>query len=565
MLILVFILLFFLGRFTSLLVYQICWANGQSGKFHRAGAFATLLGKWRLWPLHLVILFPLTETSWDGIPVLQNFAILVAILVAGAAVGRTGCAALGKFFGFDRILAIAFAIGVAASPAFLYPCLLASCCLQYTVASWRLSPGYSNLLGFEWMRGSACVLTSCLAVAGWISRFGIDWPEFEAMAVAVILGYQASTYVNHALAKSALGPKWFSWISENRLQCLLVNSWLRGWLLGLHQTSLLRLTRWVGHHRVAICAIVWCLEFSWLLILLDTRFAALVIATTILFHLTVFLLSGLAPFHYLASHAFFLGWIIAADGAKLFPEDVWIACLLAIPIAALGISRLRWKIFQACRNTGSPPHLLRFADAADHLMAWWDSPSMRMFTYTVETKSEKNLHLPVPKLSPHDTSLTDIHTHLMILGLHRDLDPTVEPDSSFARTGVWGLVTDRDDRDRLYNLMDQRGAPPSPSQVEPWELNPDGTSQKSALALRQLFTGMQQGCFRKFSRWPHFPGEDFSPDLCPLAELPSESFQFNEAISSITLWRIKTWFTGNEIQLVDCSKVGVIHLNEPPH
>lgn len=95
------------------------------------------------------------------------FSTAAAILLALGAIGRLGCDDRGRFFTADRVFSLLLALCVPFSPAFLYPSLVAACCLQYTVAAWPLGPGYSNLLGHEFMRGSLCVASAALAIGGW--------------------------------------------------------------------------------------------------------------------------------------------------------------------------------------------------------------------------------------------------------------------------------------------------------------------------------------------------------------------------------------------------------------
>jgi hypothetical protein len=565
MLILGFILLFIIGRLLSLFVYQICWTNGASGKFLHAGATATCLTKPLPWILHLVVVCALAQLSWDQFPILQKFAVLCAILLTVGSVGRFGNADLGRCFWFDRLLIIVFAAGVVISPVCLYLCLISACCLQYTVASWKLSPGYSNLLGFEWIRATTCMLTASLAVFGGMKSFGISWGNHQALALAVVLGFQASSYVNQALAKSALGKHPFSWILENRLHCLVANAWLRGWQIHFTKATVLRIAQCVRHWRIAICASAWLIEFCWLFLFIDHSIASVVIAATIVLHLVIFILTGLASYHYIASHCFILGILLCIGSVGIFIDEHSIGAAVVIVAYALWLSWFRPRLLKAYQETGKVPVLSRFADPADHLMAWWDSPYMRMFCYTVETRSGETYFLPTPKLSPHDTAITDIHTHLMILGLHQDLDPAVESDRAIVRSGVWGLLIDTADRNKLYEMMDAKHDPSclkTDAAIEPWEMKCGDSSPASAVPLRNLFESIQHGWFKRLSCWPHFPGEDFALDWCPLADLPAQAFDFKQPISKVTIWRIKTWFTGEEMKLLESSRVGIIHLND---
>lgn len=564
-----FVILFVLGRIVSLVIYRMCWFNGISGNFARSGALFTLLRRPLPWLLHGVFVWPVLGLSWDGYPLLHGVSVMLAGLLMLGAVGRFGSTDLGRFFFADRLLVLVLTAGVVFSPAFLYPCLIACCCLQYTVSSWRLCPGYSNLLGYEFIRASLSHVTACLALAGWLRISGVAWDGFESTTLAVLLGLQASTYAHHALAKSALGPRWDSWIRENRLQCLVANAWLRGWTFGRSRECVMKQIRWIGEHRVGICAIVWLLEIAWIFILADARFAVPLLSVTILFHLAVFALTGLAAYQYVVNHLFVLGLVFFHDLDAVFQPRYLTVCLLVIPATALWIGWLRLRISEECQRTGSSGSLMKFADAADHLMAWWDTPLMRMYSYSVETRAGKCFALPVPKLSPHDTALTDLHTHLMILGLHGDFDPMIGPDRAIARTGVWGLTVHREDRDFLYRLMDDPDADVA-GKLRACAASlrwPPGEVPAAALPLRELFLGMNRhlgkSWFRKILRWPHFPGEDLAPDICPLVEPAIETFRFDESIASVTFWRIKTFHHDTEMVLIEREMVGRIHLSNP--
>lgn len=547
-----FLILFFLGRAASLGLYRMCWANGVSGNILAGSPLLTLLRRPLPWMAHVVFAFPTAGMSWENFPALQGMSAMLAALLALGAIGRLGSA----FFLMDRLIVFALAVGVWFSPAFVYPCLIACGCLQYTVASFRLGPGYSNLLGFEFVRASLSLIAAALALFGWLRIVGGEWDGFGGVALAALLGFQASTYVNHALAKSALGPRWWSWISENRIECLTANAWLRGWTFGRSRETVMKQVRWMARHRVAVCGGVWCFEMAWLFFLADARIAAALLGATILFHIAVFAMTGLFSYQYVVNHLFVLGLIGFRDTSEIFRVQHVAACAIAIPAAALWIAWLRRGIL--AEGISGPKSKL--ADAADHLMAWWDTPLMRMYSYTVETASGKTFALPVPKLSPHDTALTDIHTHLMILGMHPGLDPAIPEDRAFARTGVWGLTIHCKDRDFLYGLMEHEKIP-VPKPPPAWDEMPE-----AAAPLRELFDGMNRMIGKKrlrpILRWPHFPGEDLAPDICPLVDPALPLFRFDEPIAAVTIRRTKTFLHRDGMILLENNALGRIPLAE---
>lgn len=547
-----FLLIFFLGRAASLGLYRMCWANGVSGKLYAGSSILTLLLRPLPWIAHLAFVIPALGLSWGNFPALQVMSVMLAALLALGAIGRFGSA----IFLMDRLLVFALAVGVFFSPAFVYPCLVACGCLQYTVASFRLGPGYSNLLGFEFVRASLSFVAVLIVLAGWMNHVGILWESFGSVALAALLGVQASTYVNHALAKSALGPRWWSWISENRIGCLTANAWLRGWTFGRSRETVMKQVRWMARHRVAVCGGAWLLEMAWLLFLADARLAVALLGATILFHLALFALTGLFSYQYVVNHLCVLGLILFHDTSEIFQTQHLAACAIAIPAAACWIAWLRRGILAegiSCTKS-------KLADAADHLMAWWDTPMMRMYSYTVETVSGKTFALPVPRLSPHDTALTDIHTHLMILGAHPGFDPAIPQDRAFARTGVWGLAIHREDRDFLYGMMEEEKVH-IPVPPPAWEEMPE-----SAAPLRELFEGINRMIGKKWSRiilrWPHFPGEDLAPDICPLVEPALPLFRFDEPIAAVTIRRTKTFLHRDGMILLENNILGRIPLAE---
>ena len=547
-----FLILFFLGRAASLGLYRMCWSNGVAGKLFAGSAILTLLRRPLPWIAHLAFFFPTAAMSWGNFPMLQGMSVILAALLALGAIGRFGSAC----YLMDRLLVFALAVGVFFSPALVYPCLVASCCLQYTVASFRLGPGYSNLLGFEFVRASLSLIAAALALFGWLRIAGVEWENFGVVAIAVLFGFQASTYVNHALAKSVLGPRWWSWISENRIECLTANAWLRGWTFGTSLETVMKQVRWMARHRVAVCGGAWFLEMAWLIFLADARLASALLGATILFHLAVFARTGLCSYQYVVNHLFVFGLVLFHDTSKIFQAQHVAACMIAVSATALWIVWLRRGILAE----GISGAKSKLADAADHLMAWWDTPMMRMYSYTVETASGKTFALPVPMLSPHDTALTDIHTHLMILGAHPELDFAIPQDRAFGRTGVWGLTIHREDRDFLYGLMDQSEIHP-PAPPPEWKEMPE-----AAAPLRDLFQGMNRMIadkrLRPILRWPHFPGEDLAPDICPLVEPALPLFRFDEPIAAVTIRRTKTILHRDGMTLIENSVLGRIPLSE---
>jgi hypothetical protein len=553
--VLAFVPAFLLGRLGSVLLYQAGWNNGRARRFPAAGALAAFLAKPWPWLAHIPVLMSSLTLDWHGMPRLRIFTALAAGAFALASAGRWGAADLGRCFLFDRFLIAALWLGVWVSPICLYPLLLAGCCLQYTVSGWPWHPGYSNLLGFEFMRCALCHVCAGLLVAAGSRWIGKGLADPEALILAVVLCGQAAGYVAQALAKCALGKRWYSWILENRLQCLVVNAWLRGWgERRIGQAGILRMARWIARFRVPLCAAVWLIEIGWLFVLADARLALGLFAATALFHLAVWLLTGLAGYHYAVSHGTMALFAASPFAAEVFRREyAWAGagCILAYALWAL---LLRRRIFLSYVREGSPGRWARFLDPADHLMAWWDGPYMRMYSYSVRTASGRRFRFPVTRFSPYDTFMTDIHTHLMILGRDWDLDPGLAADRALARAGVWGLTVSLADRDRVYALMDDPAAVLA-------GLHPDADAGRVAATppaagqpLADFFAGLNRSRprkgFRWLLRWPHFPGEDQVPDWSPLAGESLPDYDGSEPVSEVACHCVKTFYRGGSLELL---------------
>ena len=562
-----FSVLFLIGRIVSCSVYQTSWSNGLERQFGQLGASFQFLTKPLPWLLHTPILLLTSSVTWQDCPHLQPFALVANGLLVLGSVGRLGATDLHRFFLLDRLLAIASWAGLFFTPCFLYPSIVVCCCLQYTVSGWKLGPGYSNLLGYEYIRGTNCVLAVCISYFGLLSLLGLNRSGSELLAFAVILGYQASLYVNNAFAKAALGDKWHSWILQNRIQCLIVNSYLRGWgARWVSKDTVLRLGRIIGKWRILLCASVFLMEFSFLLILANQELTTAILLAATFFHLGVFLLTGLLEIEYIVSHLTLCALLRNPDLAGIFRTEFLLASIVCMVLAWLWVGYTWTRISHEYQRTGAAALSGKFGDAADLLMAWWDSPYMRMYSYTVETPSGQGGYWPVSKMSPYDTALTDIHTHIMLLNAHQGLDPQVEEDQKVVRSGVWGLVRTTDERDYLYSLMDNPARDlnqlRSAGSEQKWEFGSEVDGPIAAIPLKDLFQSMNayqsSRWFRLLMRWPHFPGEDLVPDTCPLSNDSDQVYAFEKPVVTVTMSRIKTFYTGDQLLLLENKPVGII-------
>ena len=561
-----FALTIILGRCLALYIYQTCWQDAQKSK----GRHSTHIVPFLIKPQFLVpvILFSYwtLDSNWDNIPLVRNFAAVGAITYAAATIGRWGAIDLGRFFAAERCLVLLLCIGVCFSPVFLLPFIFCTSRLQYRVACSAFSPGYSNLLGYEFMRMTLCALLSACSVRHLVLGSGltIDNPSAstvvasEFFILSAVLITQASSYFQQAIAKCFVGRTLLSWILENRLQCLCVNAYLRGW--GKNKERVLSIATMMGRFRVILCFLVWLIEFSWILILAEPVLSLVIVALTFVFHLQVLIFTGLLSYHYMISHCLMM-YIITQINPSVFDHFLLpgILCILANTIGVLLLRRHLWNLQ---RKKASSTEWHKVFDPADHLMAWWDSPLMRMYRYSVTTVSGKEYRFPVTRFSPYDTFLTDIHTHLMVFQRDWEVDPYLNQDRKLIATGVWGLTVEKEVKDSLYLAMD------SPDQELACLVskNAETVSEQSELhhEFQRFFRAInhhrQNRIFSIFFRWPHFPGEDLVPDECPLLESKLEAYNCQEKIIALNISCITTFYRKDSIDILSVKQLPSIQL-----
>jgi hypothetical protein len=538
------------GRMLSVGVCAACWENGLHAGDR--SPLASLLRRW-LWPLLLIAwILTIGRHGWETFGEVKPWAVTACGLLAVEAGGRMGLLAPGRPRIAERIALLFLAAGSYFHPACVFPCVLVAACLSYTVAGWPLSPGYSNLLGFEFIRTSACYLCAAMAVT-----VRADGPRY--LPLACVCTAQVAYYVCHGLAKSALGPHPLSWVASNRVQCLLVNSWLRGWAPWLEKDRVLRTAAIIGRFRVPLCAAAWLLEIGWLSFFTSPHAAAGLLAATAGFHLLLFLATGLIGYSFIASHLAMLWiWTSAAPDLRefLLPSLAFVALLAAF---------LAWwkpRLLRDFAADGGRPAKLRFSDFSDHLMAWWDSPYMRLYRYEVRTPDGRSWNLPVHRLSPYDTFLTDIHTHRMILCRHRAFDSSAETDAAHARCGVWGLLVDEVERRKWQAWLDSpdRRIPDDPSPPPPWTVTTETipADERGALpaCVDRHNARFADPRYRLLMKWPHFPGEDLVPDVPPVSPHAGRDFAFDAPIRELTIFAVKTLYTGTDVVLWNEHVVG---------
>lgn len=533
----------------SIVIYQISWHNGKIKKYPLGVASLGILTHWKLLPIHLFVMNWLYDKTWEDKNILKVYVFLLGTILAWGAIGRFGSLIREHYFITDRVFVLIFLVGVWFAPVFLYPLIVSTLALQYTVASSSLSPGYSNLLGFEFTRSSLSIALYSLVLS--IND-----------GIILVMLYQSAYYVQQACGKMALSPIPFEWVFRDRLECLWINSYLRGWLNHiLSVKSALKIASLISRVRVLLLGSAWLIEFGWLFALLEIRLMIALYWLTIIFHSLVWILSGLMAYHFIINHIVML-WIIfkmksADEGSLPLAVDFQYVVVSFALFMVLLVLYLRYRIY---KNHFIRDHWERrrtyvdlLSEASDHLMSWWNSPYMRLYSYRVESANGDQMFFPVTRFSPYDTFLTDIHTHLMVLGHNGFIDESLQQDRTLMPTGVWGLTIERDHRDKLINWMKK-----DDHEVKTYFKQRNQSHPVDRVILeefRQFFQSWNslrsKNWFMKIMRWPHFPGEDLVPDISPLRTRDIPIQDTSDEIIKLYVDVTQTFYNGDGIILID--------------
>ena len=556
------IVIFFLcAKFFSTLIYQLNWKNGYSDKFILNSTFIQLLSQRKLWFLHIPIFILLSGESWSHVdaPLAIYLKSMMGILSLGA-LGRMGSLLRNTFFIWDRLLIVSLYFGLFFHPAFSYPLLLAILSLQYHVSQASFSPGYSNLLGFEFQRMSVTAAIFALI-------FQLENP------LLMVLLFQATYYFQQAIGKNVLSKNPFEWIYQDKLECLWVNSYLRGWLgPTLSKSTVLKIAKVISSLRPGMNGGTWLIEFSWLFVFFDLRLAILLYLFSAIFHLVVWIMCGLAAYHFIINHIMML-FLLNNMLSDLTPGSLdSLGFVLSALIITAWVFWVRYHIYNNHISLGHGGVWEDFSEASDHLMSWWNTPFMRMYSYEVETVDGAVYSFPVTKFSPYDTFLTDIHTHLMVLKHPAYPHPYLTYEQQASPNGVWGLTIDQKHRDMLYGYMNSLRFDKKESSSYKglgltknieligsskgyWNEVQSRMMNEFKFFFEKLNQNLSSVWFRRVMRWPHFPGEDWVPDINPLSSRTLRSYEGQDPVAKLRISAVKTFYTGDDIQILSDEQI----------
>ena len=200
------------------------------------------LSTWTIPPLGLTVLALVLTAWWRWDTVDTHNLLKPIILVAGGIVTWRAVTmdvelATGTSYpGCRGLMALAW-IGVWYHPGFLI-------LLLHTGITWLRSNHHHEHLAVRTM----LMFLACLGALPLLSPLG---PLLEVTEVAdptppvlfILLCVCASHYFVPGMKKLSMGPRWYSWMLDNRLHALTISAYLWGWLRFLPEAQVIRVVR----------------------------------------------------------------------------------------------------------------------------------------------------------------------------------------------------------------------------------------------------------------------------------------------------------------------------------
>ena len=319
-------------------------------------------------PVALTVLaFGLTPWwSWSVVdPHMELRPIILASsgVVTWRAVSMDVDLATGRGHLAHRLIVFAAWIGVWFHPGFLV-------LLLHTAISWLRSQYHHQHLPIRLMLMFLAYL-GALPICSFLGHV-LSVPELQGATAPMLflfLCLSASHYVNPGLNKLSLGPRWFSWMRDNRLHALAMAAYLWGWVRFLPESTVVRVVRFLRPldrpFQVATIAI----EVGAITILFEERLCIGLLLSFVAFQLMVTILSGIFFWQNMVVNAV-LAWAVwslpAHVAGPLFGFESGIAAA-----AILLLLPYRGKVWNPTR------------------LGWWDTPLSCRVHWEAKGKSGK--------------------------------------------------------------------------------------------------------------------------------------------------------------------------------
>ncbi len=406
------------------------------------------------------------EVSYEAFP-LQIFACVQAVMLAWKSATEDIDVAANRAHWPERALLVATAVGAWFSPLWI--------ALQLQIITtpfhgWK----HHGTLPLRAMQLAVAFIVAATAM----TPFGYG-PETTSGFLLLLFMMIGSHYVITAVAKGLLGPKWYSWMTENKLHHVVASAYVWGWARFLPESLWKRFVAVCKKVESPLQVVTFVAEGLVPLVLLDPMLALALLFTLSCFHVGVFLTTGI----------FFWEWIVTNA------LSIWLIYVMdpVVVDAAFGL----WPFLGGVFLMGLFP--LRGRLWAPTPLGWWDTPLTQRVQWIVRGASGQLYGLHNNFMCPHERLYGRVHGCFMI----------DEPVFTYHLGEVWK----RDLRDRIREVRE------NPAVIDDIRrdfaisvLEPKQTEQHITYLKRflgRINEGRRKFVFPKALRWLKAPGGQF--------------------------------------------------------
>ncbi|HLV65543.1 MAG TPA: hypothetical protein VKY73_07010 [Polyangiaceae bacterium] len=271
--------------------------------------------------------------------------------------------------------------------------------LASTAALW-VSPAFLVLAGFLlsgpfglWEHHSTLPMRLTQALVAFIGLALVPWgaPLFRDAAVEIffVLVILVSHYFITALAKARLGPKWFSWVTDNRLHHLAASAYSWGFARFLPWNAWRRVIAAVRTGERPVQAATFAIELLSPLALLHPSIAIALCIAWSAFHLGVFAVSGLLFWDWVLTDLAVAATLVVLPGAVA--ERAFGGLALVAGLVVLALFPLRHRLWKPLP------------------LGWFDTPFTQRIHWRVRGESGAWYGLYNDFMDPHERLYGKVH------------------------------------------------------------------------------------------------------------------------------------------------------------
>jgi hypothetical protein len=368
-------------------------------------------------------------------------------------------------------------------------------------------------------------------------------PFRDASALAFfLLSIAVSHYLITALAKCLLGPKWYSWVTENRIHHLAASAYSWGWPRFLPWPAWRKAIHALARIEVPLQAAAFALELLSPLAFLHPNAAIGFCLAWAGFHLGVFAVSGLLFWDWILtdlSLAIFLyalpGTAVAHASASAVPQAFGPAAPSTFGPAALLASLAFMAAFPLRHKLWKPMPL-----------GWYDSPFTQRIHWRVRGISGRLYGLYNDFMCPHERLYGKVNGCFLV--------PC--PVITYHLGEVW--------KPELRDAI--RAAGPDPVRLdavkERFGIRPvcDRRAANHAAYLRRFFSALNRGARKHVLlrplRWLKAPGDQ----IFYWGDLPR--YRGQEPVAAVTLHYREEYFDGRDLRRLREEQVAEIRIED---